>query len=249
MEFKLNRINSNSITVSLTPTQFEWIMHCIESCSESIVVPGDKEDKYICYENSSGYDESIGISVIDRKAKFGVIVSVHEASMLKTYSKILIFAMKFQQAKSDQLKDVTYYVVSSVIAEKMKNTIETNCLGCKEESLANDEHTCLRDLDKASLDEIFYNIISANEFKEAFGDYFEYYADILNISEFNKKEAMHLYLPIIIGDNDLFDCVLEFFNEQDKNWKVKAVRQMNMRKKEIDGIEFGIEPRAKKFCK
>ena len=246
MEFKLNRLNSKAITVNLIPTQFEWIMNCVESYSKSKVVPGEKEDKYISYENSSGYDDSIGVSVIDRKAKFGVIINVYEISMLKTYSKILIFVMKFQEAKMDKLKDVTYYIVSSVIAEKMKTTIETNCLGCKEESLINDEHDCYRELDKASLDEIYYNILSANEYKEAFEDSFDYYADILNISEFNRKEALNLHLPIIIGNVNLFDTVLEFFNKVDKNWKIKAVMQMNMRKREIDGI---IEPMANKFHK
>jgi hypothetical protein len=210
-------------------------MYCIENQSKSKEVPAEKEDKYVCYENLKGIDGTIGVSVIDRKAKFGVIFSVFETQMLKTYDKILLFLIKYQQATKNNLYDVVSYVTSSIYAEKMKISIKNSCLACKDESLKNEEHTCLRDMNRLELYVTFESIISADDNKE-FIALFNYYADLLNINDLSRNVAINMQLPILIGNTDLFDEVLEFYNKSDKNWKIKAVSQLNSRKKELEDM-------------
>lgn len=232
IEFKINRLNSNSLTITLTPTQFEWIMFCIENQSKSKELPAEKENKYVCYENLKGIDGTIGVSVIDRKAKFGVIFSVFETQMLKTYDKILLFLIKYQEATQNNLYNVVSYITSSIYAEKMKISNTNSCLACK--GLKNEEHTCLLDLNYFELSVTFKSIILDDDYKEEFIALINYYADLLNINDLSRNEAINIYLPMLIGNTDLFDEVLEFYNKSDKNWKIKAVSQLNSRKKRIE---------------
>lgn len=235
MEFQLNRLNSSSISINLTPTQFEWIMDCVESHSGSKVVPGDDEEKFICFENPDNKsDDVICVSVIDRRAKFGVAIRGYEASTLETNAKMLLFVMKYQQPSNDILKDAVYHLTSSVIAEKMKSLIEGDCNGCREKSSINNEHTCLNYYDKVSLDELFNRILDYSDYKQEFKSYFEYYANLLNIDHVLRQQAVNVYFPMIIGDTNLFESVLEFYNKKQNNWKINAILLLNLRKKEID---------------
>ncbi len=77
--------------MSFTPTQLEWLVHKIVNKSESQLVPGEKEWKMVSYERPDHWDNNIIIGVIDRNAKFGIVLDIYEQSQIEFYSKSMIY--------------------------------------------------------------------------------------------------------------------------------------------------------------
>ncbi len=86
--------NTNPISVSFTPTQFEWLIHNIKTRATSQLVPGEKEWKFISYERPDNFDDKIIAGVIDRNAKFGIVLDIYEQTKMEFYSQTLSFVMK-----------------------------------------------------------------------------------------------------------------------------------------------------------
>jgi hypothetical protein len=249
LELKLNRgKNTNPISVSFTPTQFEWLIHKIENKGDSQLVPGEKEWKFICYERPDHFDDKIIIGVIDHNAKFGIVLDVCEQTEVVVYSEILLFVMKNQSARNEKLKDLVRFIHASILAEKIKSILKDDCIGCKEESLIHEEHICLKEMDEERLLEIFSRSLTLDDNKQKFMNLFDYYAAIMNINEIFKQEVHNMVLPIIIGEEkELFNAVKESFGLMEKSSMVKCINLLNERKKAMESMNVGSKP--KRFCK
>lgn len=249
LELKLNRgKNTNPISVSFTPTQFEWLIHKIQNNDVSQLVPGEKEWKFICYERPDNFDGKIIIGVIDRNAKFGIVLDVLEQTEIVTYSEILLFVMKNQSARNEKLKDLVKFIHASILAEKIKSVLKDECIGCKEESLIHEEHICLKEMDEKQLHEIFSRSLTFDDNKQKFTDLFDYYAAMMNINEIFKQEVHNMLLPIITGEEkELFNAVKESFGLIEKSSMGKCIHRLNERKKVMEGTDE--EPKAKRLCK
>jgi hypothetical protein len=134
--------NSNPIAVSLTATQFDWFIQCLENGSGTLVVPAEREGKFICYEVYEKLYGNIGLSVIDKKSKFGILLETFECASLRCVAKVLAFIIKFQHSSNEKLKDLIRYLYAYCIFIIMKNDIKGACDGCTSESLIDSEHQC-----------------------------------------------------------------------------------------------------------
>jgi hypothetical protein len=253
MEFKLFRgENISPICVSLTLTQFQWILHQIEKNLISQEVPAEKEGRFLCFERPNNITDSVIVSIIDKCAKFGIMIEPQEQSNLKSYAKMIEFVMLYQSAKNDKLKELVGLIYSSLQAEEIDKYIKQKCEGCKEESIVHDEHDCLKEIDEEQLKDLFLKSLKDYEVKKNFDYMFEYYCKLLNISEVYGQEAKLMLLPIIIGEPvQLFESVKESYGLRTQDWKSKAIRRLNLSKREQDElaqIQDCAEPKNKRSC-
>jgi hypothetical protein len=249
LEFKLNRgKNANPICVSFTPTQFEWLVHKIANKSESQLVPGEKEWKMVSYERPEHWDDNIIIGVIDRSAKFGIVLDVYEQSQIEFYSKILSFVMKNQSAKNEKLKDLMKIIYSSVLSDKMKVMAKDECKGCKDESLIHEDHSCSKISNEDELFEIYLRSMKSDGVGEKFIEFFDYYTELLNINELVAKEAKIMLFPLISADEkELFKFVKEAHCFVEQSSDVKCIQRLNNHKRLRDGAND--ELMSKRVCK
>jgi len=238
MEFKLYRgENISPICVSLTPTQFQWIMYQIEKNLISQEVPAEKEGRFLCFERPNNIMDSVIVSIIDKCAKFGVMIESQEQSNLKSYAKMIEFVMSYQSAKNEKLKELVGLVYSSIQAEEIDKYIKQKCEGCKEESIIHDEHDCLKEIDEEQLKDLFLKSLNDDEVKKNFDYMFEHYCKLLNINELLGQEAKLMLLPIIINEPvQLFESVKGSYGFKTQDWKSKAIRRLNITKRELNEL-------------
>jgi len=152
LEFKLNRgENTNPICVSLTMTQFQWLMHQIEKNLTTQEVPAEKEGRFLCFERPNNIADSVIVSIIDKCAKFGVMIQLEEQSNLKSNAKVIEFVMHYQWAKNEKLKELVALLYASLQPEEIDKYMRKKCVGCKKESIVHDEHDCLKQIDDEQL--------------------------------------------------------------------------------------------------
>jgi hypothetical protein len=248
MEFRLNRgRNAKPICVTYTPTQFDWLLINIQAKSNSQDVPGEKEGKFVCFERITSSTDGIVLSVIDRRAKFGILMDSEEQDMLEKYADDLKFVMKFQSARGDKLKELVELIHSSVLSDKIKVISEEICEGCKQESLEHEDHSCISEINKEKFNDLFERALRAEGIKQQFENSFNYYGKLLNISEIYHKEAMNLLLPIVVVERELLlKLTKQFHSKENCDWKQNAILSLSEKKKSsgCDG-----QPPLKKFRK
>jgi hypothetical protein len=239
MEFKLFRgENISPICVSLTPTQFQWIMYQIEKNLISQEVPAEKEGRFLCFERPNNIMDSVIVSIIDKCAKFGVMIESQEQSNLKSYAKMIEFVMFYQSAKNEKLKELVGLVYSSIQAEEIDKYIQQKCDGCKGESIIHDEHDCLKEIDEEQLKDLFLKSLNDDEVKKNFDYMFEHYCKLLNINEVLAQEAKLMLFPIIINEPvQLFQSVKGSYGFKTQDWKSKVIRRLNIIKRELNELE------------
>ena len=110
-------------------------MFNIKNQTTTLSIPGEREGNFICYEIPGNILDAIIISIIERKSKFGILINDFEQMTLVEKSNIILFVLKNQNAKGDKLRQLIKDIYVFVLSNMIKNYIEDDCIGCKEESL------------------------------------------------------------------------------------------------------------------
>ena len=262
-ELKLSRgVNLNPITLSLTATQVDWLVDCIERNLDTQIVPGEKSEKFICYEISDKITESVTVSVVEKNFKFGIVLDIFECSTLKYNYPFLSFLMKYQNPSGEKLKDLLRYIYSACIYKAMKNCISSKCNGCIDESLLEKSHSCKKETNDLINEHLFETLEGIQSIDEKFSDLFIHFVNILNIKDFNRNKAENiLFLEIKEEEKEHKRILKEMFEPRRENLtSIAILRLIDMEENlvipeslSIDDsdiqatyIESGTEPESKR---
>jgi len=239
LEFKLYRgKNSNPISISLTTTQFEWILFNIKNQTTTLSIPGEREGQFICYERPGNILDAIIISIIERKSKFGVLINDFEQLTLVEKSNVILFILKNQNAKGDRLRHLAKDIYAFVLSKMIKIYIDEDCIGCKEESLEHEPHTCLKDHQISEIANYTIKAMEDGKSKLEFENLFDYFAALLNISIVMQLEVKNILMPLIQG-NEFEDLVISVkqihFGEMDS--RLTSITKLYERKQEAANDE------------
>jgi hypothetical protein len=229
---------TNQITISLTSTQFDWIIHCLEHGIASQIVPGEREGKYICFENPEKISGSTIISVIDKKSKFGILLDSSESTTLRASAKIISFIIKFQHASGDKLKELLRYLYSFCIISIMENEIKSNCQACMDESIIESEHVC-KNIPNNLINEYFENSYSKrNTIEERYSEIFSDFMNLLNVSEHNRQQAKDMLLSIVKEEKkEMISSIKEYFSIEYAKSNAFAVSALTALKEQKEETE------------
>ena len=211
LELRLNRgQDSKPMNVSLTATQLDWVIECIEKDISHMAIEGEREGKFISFDKiESLFLSEISISTWEKKARFGIIFDSYEKDNLVSNHYILSFILKYQQTSGLRLKELIRWLYCSVLFSYMKEEIKENCKGCKNPKDAKAEHLC-----KDKIQDLIEKFIGITLEKREliifkFNQYFDYFSKLLHISEENVIEAQNLLDCISLAEKNDYSHVLK----------------------------------------
>jgi hypothetical protein len=189
------------------------------------IIPGDRDSKYICYENPVEIFGATIVSVIDRNANFGIVLDMFEKSTLKKFYDMLSFIIKYQSASGEKLREIVKYLYAVSIMLIMKEEIKNDCDACRDGTLIQALHTCKEDKMKL-IDAYCGNILMLKDtIKLKYSPLIEHLISLLNIDEINKSQAEE-YLSIIqeAEKKDFIGVLKEYFGiSETKNSISRAI--------------------------
>ena len=233
-EFRLNRGSEmKPMCISVTATQLDWIVNCINSNVNHMVIEAEKEGKYISFEKiESLFLSEFAISTIEKKSKFGILLDEYEKSILISNLEIFSFIMKFQQPSGFRLKEIVRLIYCSILHKVMKTQIENNCMACQNGDES--EHLCKKE-NRFLIEKFIDKTIGEKELiRNQFEEYFEYFSKILHIDEQNIIEAKSLVEIISRGEKiDYSNLLNKLFENSFEDYTSKSiVKLMNLKNEE-----------------
>lgn len=242
LEFKLFKgENSKPMSISLTVSQFEWLLDCIESNAGSKMIEMDREDKYLCYEIPEKIFGSFVVSIIEQKSKYGILFDVTEKAIFKVDGRLLIFIMKYQNAVGNKLYEIARFLYSASIKKVIKDFATIDCEGCCDESLVESSHACKRNPDKIIADYFDKALIEEEVLKSHYLNLFEHFAKLLNINEFNRSSAENILLTIVKGDTENLKLSVKLLMDNPDKSNAKAISRIIELKEEIEKAGNGLQ--------
>jgi hypothetical protein len=185
------------ITISLTPCQFDWVIHCMENAPSSVVVAGERPDKFICYEVTEKCYGSTFVSIIERRAKFGIELNGLEGGQLEASHRSLAFVLKFQNAFGERLQNLIKYIYSGCLMKIMIKDIRNDCVGCRDESLIESKHIC-KNITSETVESYFERIwLKRSTIENDFSNLFCHFMKLLNVSDLNRTQAEDLMIVLV----------------------------------------------------
>ena len=244
LEFRLNRgSDMKPMSVSVTSTQLDWIINCIETDISHMQIEAERCGKFLSFDKIENlFMSEIAISSWERKAKFGIIFDAYEKDVLFKNHSILSFIMKFQQTSGMRLKELIRWLYCSVLFSVLKEEITENCIGCKKSSKENSEHICKGKIQSLIEKFIGRAIEKKDLIKFKFNQFFDYFSQILNISEENVIEAQNLLDCISKAERNDYTNVLQILfenpiNDPIANAIIKLIELKEKETKEGEEVE------------